>query len=137
MGWQLVSALPLPRRAIVCIAIASGAYADTVNTLDGARLVGTIDKVTPKEIALKTTYAGKLTVAMDQVASFSTDQPLTTQLTDSTTVTGATSLDAKTLHMTGDAGASAASLDLLQAAWQPGDTPPPESLYDLRHWSTR
>jgi hypothetical protein len=49
--------------------------------------------VTPKEIVRKTKYAGTLTIAMDQVASFATERPLTTQLTDSTTVTGITLLD--------------------------------------------
>src|SRR5262245_21121497 len=46
--------------AMVCIAMNAAVHADTVNTVDGARLVGTIDKVTPKEITLKTSYAGTL-----------------------------------------------------------------------------
>jgi putative salt-induced outer membrane protein YdiY len=110
------------------------ARADVVTTIDGARLTGTINKVTPKVIELKTTYAGDLTIAMDQVAGFNTDAPLTTQLTDKTTMTGTTLLDGKALRVTGDAMASTAELDRLQAAWLPGDEPPPESLFDPRHW---
>jgi putative salt-induced outer membrane protein YdiY len=111
------------------------AYADVVTTVDGARLTGTINKITPKTVDLKTTYAGTLTVAMDQITSLSTDAALTTQLTDSTTVTGVTVLDEqKTFHVTSGTVASASTLDQLQASWVPGTTPPPESLFDTRHW---
>ena len=129
-------------RMTVCALIMSGAaaHADVVTTIDGARLTGTIEKITPKAIELKTAYAGKLTITMDQVASFNTDAPLTTQLKDSTTVTGVTMLDEqKTIRVTGAATsgstlASSAGFDQLQASWLPGTPPPPESLFDTRHW---
>src|SRR3954465_710488 len=96
----------------VTMCMANGhAWADSVNTLDGAHLTGTIDKITPKTLELKTAYAGTLTIQMDQVASLSTDQPLTTQLTDATTITGTTALEAKTLRVTSGTGSSAAALD--------------------------
>ncbi len=110
------------------------ARADVVTTSDGARLIGTINKVTPTVIELKTEYAGDLTIKMDHVAAFTTDAALTTQLTDATTLTGVTLLDAQTLHITGDAVTSTAGLDRLQAAWLPDAEPPKESLFDLRHW---
>lgn len=129
-------------RAAAWICIASGALAsaiataDVVTTTDGARLTGTINKITPKQIELKTAYAGDIVVKMDQVASYNTDAPLTTQLKDSTTVTGVTTLDEqKTIRVTGGTLASSAALEQLQAAWVPGTTPPPESLFDTRHWT--
>ncbi|MCX7064310.1 MAG: DUF481 domain-containing protein [Proteobacteria bacterium] len=111
------------------------AHADVVTTIDGARLIGTINKITPKIIELKTTYAGTLTVAMDQVATVNTDAALTTQLTDKTTLTGITVIDEnKTIRVAGDSLTSTANLDNLQAAWLPNAEPPLESLFDPRHW---
>ena len=121
--------------ACVVILLSAFARADVVTTLDGAQLTGTILKITPKTIELKTTYAGTLTVAMDQVASLHTDTPMTTQLTDATTVTGVTSLDdQKTIHVTSGEATSTAGLSMLQASWPPGSEPPTESLFDPRHW---
>jgi hypothetical protein len=122
----------------VCLllSVTSAAHADVITTLDGARLVGTIEKITPKEVELKTAYAGVLTVTMDQVASLSSDAALTTQLTGSTTVTGVTVLDEqKTIHVTSETLTSTVAADQLQASWVPGVTPPPESLFDIRHWA--
>jgi len=119
-----------------CLCAVSPAYADVVTTIDGARLTGTVNKITPKTVELKTTYAGTLTVAMDQITSLSTDAALTTQLTDSTTVTGVTVLDEqKTIHVTSATLASSSRFEQLQASWVPGATPPPESLFDTRHWA--
>ena len=123
--------------ACICLVFGAFAHADVVTTLDGARLTGSIQKVTPKVVELKTTYAGTLTVAMDQIASLQTETPLTTQFSDSTTVTGVTKLEGTQLHVTGDSLASTSSLDQLQASWVPGMTPPPESLFDTRHWVYR
>ncbi len=126
------------RAASICIILgtfaATAVNADVVTTTDGARLTGTIEKVTPKEVELKTSYAGTLTIAMEQVASYSTDAALTTQLKDSTTVTGVTALEQKTIRVDGASIASSAALDQLQASWVAGTTPPPESLFDTRHW---
>ena len=121
--------------AWVCFASSAPVFGDTINTIDGAHLVGTIDKVTPKEITFKTKYAGTLTVAMDQVASFASDTPLTTQYKDSTTVTGITVLDEqKNMRVASDTLASTSTLDQLQASWVAGTAPPQESLFDTRHW---
>src|SRR4029434_4815977 len=75
----------------LCVGLCSAAaHADVVNTVDGARLTGSIIKITPKIVELKTSYAGTLTVEMAKVASVTSDAALTTQLKDSTTVTGVT-----------------------------------------------
>ncbi len=116
------------------MALSALAHADVVTTIDGARLTGTINKITPKIVELKTTYAGTLTVAMDQVASVTSDAALTTQLTDSTTVTGVTVIDQQQIHVTGETVASTSALGQLQASWLPSAEPPIESLFDPRHW---
>lgn len=120
---------------LVAALLAVFAHADVVRTIDGARLTGTINKITPKAIVLKTSYAGTLTVAMDQVATVNTDAALTTQLTDKTTLTGVTVIDdEKTIRIASDSLTSTASLGQLQAAWLPNAEPPLESLFDPRHW---
>ena len=40
--------------ALVCFVSNAPVFGDTINTIDGAHLVGTIDKVTPKEITFRT-----------------------------------------------------------------------------------
>jgi hypothetical protein len=46
----------------------SAAHADIVTTLDGARLVGTINKITPKTVELKTAMQAYSRSRMDQIA---------------------------------------------------------------------
>jgi hypothetical protein len=121
----------------VGIGLCSAAHADIVTTVDGARLTGSIVKITPKAVELTTTYAGTLTVAMDQVASVTSDAALTTQLTDSTTVTGVTVIDQQKISVTGPSIAETATLGQLQASWLPDAPPPAESLFDPRHWVYR
>ena len=73
-------------------------------------------------------------VDMAKVASVTSDAPLTTQFKDSTTVTGVTVIDQQNIHVTSDTVASTSSLGQLQATWLPSAEPPPESLFDPRHW---
>ena len=109
----------------LCAAVS--AHADVVTTADGARLTGTIQKITPKAVELKTSYAGTLTVDMAEVTSVTSDAPLTTQLKDSTTVTGLTAIDKQNIRVTGDSVASTSAFADLQATWLPSAEPPPPS----------
>ena len=96
----------------LCVGLCSAAaHADVVTTVDGARLTGTINKITPKVVELKTSYAGTLMVDMAQIASVTSDAPLTTQFKDSTTVTGVTVIDQQSIHVTSDTVASTTSLE--------------------------
>jgi putative salt-induced outer membrane protein YdiY len=120
---------------IVAALCASESRADVVATLDGANLVGKITKVTPTELELDTAYAGVIVVKMDQVKSLETTNPITTKLTDETTVTGTTVLgEDKVLRITAEGQSTTAGIDRLMASWAPDKTPPPESGYDPRHW---
>jgi Protein of unknown function, DUF481 len=111
------------------------ARADVVTTTDGARLVGTVQKMTPKLIELKTGYAGVLSIAMDQVTEVTTAAPITTRFSDDTTVTGVTRLTPdKTIEISGTHLQTSAALADLKASWLPDATPPPESGYDPRRW---
>ena len=123
---------------VVFVACAANASADVITTIDGARLVGSVQKITPEAIEFKTSYAGVLTVAMDQVTNLATDAPLTSRLSDQTTVTGVTTLDAdesaagKSIHIADPTAPTSAPVGQLMASWLPDATPPPES--GVRHW---
>jgi len=111
------------------------AQADVVTTADGARLVGTVQKMTPKLVELKTSYAGVLSVTMDQITEVTTEAPITTRFSDDTTVTGVTHLTPDgTIEVSGTNLQTSAALADLKASWLPTAMPPPESGYDPRRW---
>lgn len=123
-------------RAWLALSFVVGAaytHADIVTTADGARLVGKVEKMTPKSIDLVTTYAGKITLDMAHVQTVETTAPVTTRFADETTVTGVTRID-ESGTLTVDGLARSARIDSLLASWQPDATPPPESGYDPRNW---
>ena len=122
--------------ATVALTLLCGApRADVVTTSDGARLVGTVQKITPKQLELKTSYAGVLTVTMDQITEVTTQAPITTRFSDDTTVTGVTHVTPdKNVVVSGTNLQSVVPLGQLKASWLPGATPPPESGYDPRRW---
>jgi hypothetical protein len=123
--------------AVISLYCTVSTHADVVTTKDGARLVGTVKKVTPSVIEIDTKYAGALTVKMDEVAGLQTDAPLTTRLNDDTTLTGVTTLGAdRSVVITSEDIAATATIEDIKASWLPDAVPPPESGYDPRHWVT-
>ncbi|MEN8726299.1 MAG: DUF481 domain-containing protein [Lentimonas sp.] len=73
----------------LAIGIASSiAQADTVITTDGARLTGSITLIDAGVIHLETSYAGRLEINQEQVASFDTEAPVFIRLASGTTMTG-------------------------------------------------
>lgn len=112
-------------------------FADVVITVDGSRLTGTVTQVTPATLTLTTSYAGTISVVMNQVESFTTDSPITARLTDDTMVTGIARLDAdRTLHVQNKTLSATAQLSNVRAAWRPSATPPPESgIAPDRRWA--
>lgn len=80
--------------ALMALAIAGTASADTVTTVDGARLTGKIIEVTQETVQLETSYAGVIKVVTKQIATLEADS-LTARFNDGTTVTGAVKLDAQ------------------------------------------
>jgi putative salt-induced outer membrane protein YdiY len=119
----------------LALAIAGNAPADTITTVDGARLTGKIVEVTQETVQLETTYAGVIKVAAKQIATMEAER-LTARFADGTTVTGAVQLDqSRALHVRGEGERGDAGLDSLLAAWTPGTTPPAASgLEAPRHW---
>jgi len=55
---------------------AAGVSADVVVTMDGSRIVGTLERFSSEGAVIATGFAGTLTIAADKVASIVTDEPV-------------------------------------------------------------
>lgn len=117
--------------------IATATDAGVVETIDGTRLVGTITKVSPGSVVIDTRFAGTVTIARDAVTAMRTETPVTTKLIDGTVVTGTAAIDTDgRWHVVNDTLEMRAAPEKVQAAWQPGATPPPEAGYEQpRSWA--
>lgn len=77
--WQIVGLL---------LGALTSVFADSVETKNGARLVGKITEITDDVIKLDTDYAGTLEIQKRKVAGFSTEEPVVVRLASGTTVSG-------------------------------------------------
>jgi putative salt-induced outer membrane protein YdiY len=68
--------------ALTCMIIIWGAplSADTVDTKNGAHLVGKITRIDCSVVYLHTDYAGDISIKQSEVASFATDQPIAVRI---------------------------------------------------------
>lgn len=108
--------------------------ADTVVTKDGATLTGTITLIDKGTIHLETSYAGTLKIRQEQVASFSTDEPVVVRLESGTVMSGPVeaSGDGK-LKITSEDGVLETSTAKVAAGWGPG-AEDPEVKRNRREW---
>lgn len=58
------------------------AFADEINLENGSKIIGTIEKFDKKTVQVKTDYAGKLSIDLTKVISFTSDNPLNVSFTD-------------------------------------------------------
>jgi putative salt-induced outer membrane protein YdiY len=70
--------------AVTCFAICRGATADEVQFKNGDHLTGTIETLEAGKLTIKSAVAGKVTVKLSDVKTFSTDGPIELRLTDGT-----------------------------------------------------
>ncbi|PTX91408.1 DUF481 domain-containing protein [Opitutus sp. ER46] len=124
----------LVSRVLLCAAaLAAGRLAaDTIDTRNGAHLVGKIVKIDAGEITIDTDFAGKVKVKQAEVASFSTEAPIAVRLASGTRfdgqVTGATG---GTLQITGPDGTVNTTVAKVAASWEAGGVDP---AVEQRHW---
>lgn len=99
--------------------------ADTVETKNGARLVGTVKSVSGGSIVIDTDYAGTVTVKQSEVVKIDTEQPLVIRLAGGTTMEGTVtaSSDGK-LTINGKDGTIHTTVDKVATTWAPGETDP-------------
>ena len=121
------------RHLITCLAAAAAPlFADTVDTKNGARIVGKITKIDDGAVVVATDYAGTITIKQSQVAAIATDAPIAVRLTSGTRVDGkVASAGGGQIQIVGADGAISTTVDKVAASWAAGAVDP---LVD-RHWT--
>jgi hypothetical protein len=101
---------------ILLFSFCQQALADQISLRNGDRLTGQVVKSDGKTIAIKTAYAGVVTVSLDAVAEITSDQPLYLSTSDGKTVAGTLAVKAGSVEVaTKDSGKVALPRDLVQA----------------------
>jgi putative salt-induced outer membrane protein YdiY len=99
----------MPRAALALLTLmflfsilASAAMADVVTMKNGDRITGKVVGMTGGKLTIETSYAGKLTIAWDQVAGLITEAPIKVKLVDGSQAAGqAVAAGKETLSLTG------------------------------------
>jgi putative salt-induced outer membrane protein YdiY len=125
---KLFSCLVRSCRTVVCFATAlyAGSLgADTIETRDGARIVGTITRIDDGEIEVETAYAGKIKIKQDHVIGLTTDAPVSVRLASGTRFDGrVVSGPGGAVQIAGVDGSIATSVDRIAASWAAGQVDP-------------
>jgi putative salt-induced outer membrane protein YdiY len=120
--------------ATTAIALAAQAFADVVETKNGARIVGKIVGINAGAIAVDTDYAGALTIKQSEVVSFTTDQPISVRLASGTRIDGKVAATPDgTLQVIGADGTISTSVGKVAATWTAGGKDPDIAALE-RHW---
>lgn len=99
--------------------------ADVVETRDGARLVGTITGISDGVLNLQTSYAGTLEVKVDEIATFSTENPLFVRLETGDTLSGVVQTSTPdSIRVRNEDGSLASATQRVVTAWTPGERDP-------------
>ncbi len=119
--------------ALLVLSLTGGPLlADTVETKNGARIVGKITKIDAGEIVVDTDFAGKVSVKQSHVSSFSTDAPIAVRLASGTRFDGTVTSGANgAIQIAGSDGTISTTVDKVAASWSAGAVDP---LVD-RHWA--
>ncbi len=120
--------------ATAAVALAAQAFADVVETKNGARIVGKIVAISAGAIAVDTDYAGALTIKQSEVVSFTTDQPISVRLASGTRIDGKVGAAPDgTLQVVGADGTISTSVGKVAATWVAGGKDPDIAALE-RHW---
>lgn len=119
---------------LATIYLVSSVLADTVTTKNGSVLNGTITLIDEGVIHIETSYAGKLQLKQENVASFESDTPLNLRLNDGTTLSGTVAAKNKnTLSIKNETGTEKILADQIVTGWTP-DKIDPEVERNQRKW---
>lgn len=127
---SLFRIIPLCAVAAVCAARLS---ADVIEIKNGARIVGTITKITGGSVSISTTFAGDLTVKQSEVTSIQTDQPVAVRLASGTRFDGQIATKDGAIVIAGADGTITTSVAKIAASWEAGGKDPAVAAME-RHW---
>ncbi len=108
--------------------------ADTVETRDGARLIGTLVSISGGKVLLKTSYAGDLTIKQSEVTALITDQPVSLRSEDGAVQTGSLSMTGPLVRPSGAAARPVAGAGI-RTAWLAGAREPAPPAVQKPHWT--
>jgi hypothetical protein len=108
--------------------------ADTVETKNGSRLVGSVTGVEGGNVHLKTDYAGDLVIKQADVVSITTDAPVSVRLKSGTVLQGTVSNEGGNVKIAGADGQLTTTVDKVAASWPAGKEDPDVAAL-RRHWS--
>jgi len=108
---------------LACLA-ASSLFADTIETKDGARLVGKVSKISDGDVVLSTTYAGSVTIKQSEITAITTDEPVAVRLASGTRIDGKVTTQGNELRIVGADGTVSTSVDKVAASWNAGGEDP-------------
>ncbi len=117
----------LQRTALLAVAAAAfllRAHADVVETNNGARLVGEIEKIAEGHIIMKTAYADVITIKQSDVTSIATDKPISVRLESGTVLEGTLSSQNGEVQISGSDGRLTTSVPRIAAIWPAGAQDP-------------
>jgi len=105
--------------------ITSAAFADTIETKNGAKLIGKVVSVDGTVVALDTDYAGNLKIKQSEVVSITTDSPLNVRLSSGTVLQGTiSSTGGGAIAIAGPDGSLSTNVGKVAATWAPGAQDP-------------
>jgi hypothetical protein len=119
---------------VACGFAATSSRADTVETKNGSRLVGTITEIESGNVHLKTEYAGAIVIKQSDVASITSDAPISVRLSSGNVMKGTVTTDAGTVKIAGTDGQMSTTIDKVAATW-PADAEDPAVAALRRHWA--
>jgi len=128
-------------RHIIIAVLLGGSFAavrlsaDTVETKNGAHLVGKITKIADGTVYLQTDYAGDIAIKQSEVAGFATDTPVAVRLASGTRLDGqVTPAPNGGLQIAGADGTLTTDVGRVAASWEAGQDDP--AMVALRrHWT--
>ena len=126
----------LARSALIiasCLFSAS-VRADTVETKNGSRLIGSITQIESGNVHLKTDYAGDLVIKQADVSSITTDKPVSVRLKSGTVLQGTVTSDTSGVKISGGDGQLTTTVDKVAATWGAGAEDPATAAL-RRHWA--
>ncbi len=122
--------------ALFAAALAAvSASADTVETKNGAKIVGKIVKIGDGAVSVDTAFAGTITIKQSEVASMSTDAPVAVRLDTGTRIDGKiTGGTGGSLQIAGGDGSISTSVGKVAASWAAGGKDPAVAALE-RQWA--
>jgi hypothetical protein len=111
-------------RVFVSIFFVAPLAADTVDTKNGAHLVGRITKIDSGLVYLHTDYAGDLVIKQSEVASFATDEPIAVRFDNGIRLDGKVTSAKDKIQVVGWHGSLVTDVSHVAATWKAGGEDP-------------